>query len=177
MEIYRMNGDNIPAIATLMSTIKPEWWNFNGAVKQLSDISSAVFNIGWLIGETEESPLGWLLCSEHVNYSCLNIECLGYAENGEFVAEEQLEPLLVVAERYAVANDHRLLRYVISSPSLSCHEMELDEYWESLKELKSYGRKDYDYMIGYGFKPAGFLPNCYGKGIHGVMLIKELKVG
>jgi len=88
--------------------------------------------------------------------------------------EHQIEPLLKKAEQYALQKGRRMLKYVISSPDISCHGKSLGDYWEALRDLKSNNRLHFDYLMSYGFKPAGFLPNCYAKGIHGVMMIKEL---
>jgi len=174
MEIYQFSDENILAVATRMSTIKPDFWNYQGALNQLSDIRNSAVNVGWLIGETEHSPKGWILCHDYPSYSCLSIECLGFDDNGNFVAECQMEPLLNKAEEYARDNGYRILRYVISSTDISCHGQSLGDYWEALRDLTSNNREHFDYFIQYGFKPAGFLPNCYAVGYHGIIMIKEL---
>ena len=157
-----------------MSYIKPEWWDYQGGVEQLSDIRNSVDNVGWFMGEDEQRPKGWILCAEYASYSCLSIECLGYDENGEFVTEEQLQPLLEKAEKYARDKGIRILRYIIGSVDMSCHEKELKNYWEELRDLEFYNREHFDYFVKSGFKPAGFMPNCYGKNYHGIIMIKEL---
>ena len=174
MRIYQFNIENIPNVASLMSTIKPDFWDYQGAFSQLSDIRNSAVNVGWLIGEREHDPKGWLLCHDYPNYSCLSIECLGFDDNGNFVAEHQLEPLLNKAEEYARDSGYRVLRYTISSTDMSCHGKPLGNYWEALRDLKSDTRAHFEYFVKYGFKPAGFLPNCYAKGYHGVMMVKEL---
>ena len=174
MQIFELSNNNIPAVAKLMTGIKPDWWDFKGAVGQLSDIGNTAALIGWMIGETEQNPQGWLLCTDSGLYSCLNIECLGYDDNGDFVTEHQLEPLIDTAERYARQKGRRILRYMISSTDMSCHGQPLGSYWEALRDLKSHNRAHYDYFAGYGFKPAGFMPNAYGKGFHAIMMIKDL---
>ena len=174
MQIFKLDDKNIPAVAELMSSIKPDWWNFQGAVNQLSDIGNTTVLVGWLMGETEQDPQGWLLCTDYELYSCLSIECLGFDEGGALVMEHQLEPLIEAAEKYARGKGRRILRYMISSTDMSCHGQPLGEYWEALRDLKSHGRVHYDYFVKYGFKPAGFMPNCYGKGCHAIIMIKEL---
>jgi hypothetical protein len=126
------------------------------------------------MGETEQSPQGWLLCADYEGYSCLNIECLGYDEGGVFVMEHQLEPLIKMAEKYARDRGRRILRYMIGSTNMSCHGQPLGQYWEALRDLKSHNREHYDYFVKYGFKPAGFMPNVYAKGYHAIVMIKEL---
>ena len=127
----------------------------------MSDVANTAVLIGWLMGETEQSPLGWLLCTDLVGYSCLNIECLGYNADGVFVMEHQLEPLVEAAEKYAREKGRRILRYMIGSTDISCHGQPLGDYWEALRDLNFYDRVYYDYFANYGFKPAGFMPNCY----------------
>ena len=39
MDIHKIDESNIDAVAKLMSSIKPDWWDFEGASQQLQDIS------------------------------------------------------------------------------------------------------------------------------------------
>ena len=175
MEIFKLTENNIPNVAKLMAYIKPDWWDYEGGVMQLSDIRTTVDNVGWFMGEDEQHPKGWILCAEYSCYSCLSIECLGYDENGKFVMEHQLQPLLEKAEQYARDKRFRILKYMIGSVDMSCHGRELGNYWEALRDLESYGREHFDYFVRYGFKPAGFMPNCLGENYHCIIMIKELK--
>lgn len=174
MKIYDINEQTVSSVARLMSTIKPDWWDYEGAFAQLSDAETTAKPCGWFLGETARKPVGWIFCMESEGYSCLSIENLSYDDNGLFVMEEQLEPLLDKAESYACSKGLRILKYVISSVGLSCHDRPLGDYADELRNLKSCGRKHFDYFLSYGFKPAGFLPNCYGKNVHGIIMVKEL---
>ncbi len=174
MKTYSLEKNNISYVAKLMAHIKPDWWDYESGVEQLSDISNSAKNIGWFLGEDEQHPKGWILCTEYKGYSCLSIECLGYDENGRFVMEQQLQPLIEKAEKYARNKGFRIMRYIISSIDMSCHERELNDLWKELRDLKSYNREHFDYFVEYGFKPAGFMPNCYGESYHGIIMIKEL---
>ena len=89
--------------------------------------------------------------------------------------EHQLQPLLEKAEQYARDKGFRILKYMIGSVDMSCHGRELGNYWEALRDLESYGREHFDYFVRYGFKPAGFMPNCLGENYHCIIMIKELK--
>ena len=173
MGIYRINKSNVCAVAKLMSTIKPDWWDFAGASQQLQDVSLLANLIGWYIGD-KANPKGWILCAGYEGYSYLTIECLGYDENGIFAMEEQLEPLLKQAEEHAREKGYRNLKYIIGSTDMSCHGSPIQNYAEELKELKSYGRKHFDYFVQYGFSPTGFIPNCYGENYHGIIMIKPV---
>ena len=174
MQVFELSNKNIPAVARLMASIKPDWWDFQGAVSQLSDIGSTAALVGWLLGEAEKNPQGWLLCADFESYSCLSIECLGYDENGNFVMEHQLAPLIEAAENYARKKGRRILRYMIGSTDMSCHGQPLGSYWEALRDLKSNNRAHFDYFTRCGFNPVGFMPNCYAKGYHAIIMIKEL---
>jgi hypothetical protein len=65
MNVYPLSESNIPGVARLMTDIKPDWWDYEGAVSQLSDIRNTTYNVGWLMGEDERRPIGWLLFTEH----------------------------------------------------------------------------------------------------------------
>lgn len=174
MNIYTMQTGNISGIAVLMSTIKPDWWDYQGASQQLQDEKLLARLVGWYLGEDAESPKGWLLCAEFPGYRYLSIENLGYDAGGTFVMEEPLEPLLRQAEEYARRKGYRNLKYVIGSTGMSCHGRPLGDYAKELAELRSLGREHYDFFYGYGFRPAGFIPNCYGEDYHGIIMIKGI---
>lgn len=174
MNIYTMQTGNISRIAVLMSTIKPDWWDYQGASQQLQDEKLLARLVGWYLGEDAESPKGWLLCAEFPGYRYLSIENLGYDAGGTFVMEEPLEPLLRQAEEHARRKGYRNLKYVIGSTGMSCHGRPLGDYAKELAELRSLGREHYDFFYGYGFRPAGFIPNCYGEDYHGIIMIKGI---
>lgn len=173
MKICKIGKTNVNKVANLMSNIKPDWWDYEGALQQLQDVSLLAKLVGWYI-EKDTQPQGWILCAEFEGYSYLSIENLGYDEHGNFVMEEQLEPLLRRAEEYAREKGYCNLKYIISSTNLSCHGRPLHHYADELKNLKSYHRKHFDYFVHYGFNPAGFIPNCYGEHNHGIIMIKSL---
>ncbi len=174
MKVFKLNQSNIPRVAELMAYIKPDWWDYAGAFGQLSDICSTAYNIGWFMGEDELHPKGWLLCADYECYSTLSLECLGYDEGGRFVMEHQIRPLLNEAENYARGKGYRILRYMTGSTDMSCHGRPLGEYWRELRDLKSFGRKHFDFFAEYGFRPAGFMPHCFGINHHCILMIKEL---
>lgn len=174
MNIYEIDESNVDTVAVLMATIKPDWWDFEGASQQLSEVSSLARLIGWYLKDGSDAK-GWILCAEYDGYSYLSIECLGYDDNGAFVMEEQLEPLLKRAEQHAREKEYRNLKYVIGSIGMSCHGKPIVNSADELRDLKSYGRKHFDYFVEYGFTPMGFIPNCYGENYHGILMIKPLK--
>lgn len=173
MDICKIDKINVAAVAELMSALKPDWWDFEGASRQLQDVSLLAKLIGWYMGEST-NPKGWILCAEFEGYSYLSIECLGYDENGSFVMEQQLEPLLKYAENYAMEKGYRNLKYIIGSTGMSCHGKPIVNCADELNRLKSNGREHFDYFVQYGFSPTGFIPDCYGKNYHGIIMIKSL---
>ncbi len=173
MDIYKIDKSNVDSVAGLMARIKPDWWDFEGARGQLQDVSLLANLVGWYMGDAGE-PRGWILCAEYEGYSYLSIECLGYDDNGTFVMEEKLEPLLRQAEEHARKKGYRNLKYIIGSTGMSCHGRPLRDYALELRELRSYGRKHFDYFVEYGFSPTGFIPNCYGENYHGILMMKSL---
>lgn len=173
MGIYQINSSNAAAVAELMATIKPDWWDFEGARGQLQEVSLLAKLVGWYMGEPT-APKGWILCAEYEGYSYLSIECLGYDDHGTFVMEGQLEPLLRQAEAHAREKGFRNLKYVIGSTGMSCHGRPIVNCAEELRKLTSHGREHFDYFVQYGFVPTGFIPNCYGENYHGIVMIKPL---
>lgn len=174
MNIYTMETGNISGVAALMVSIKPDWWDYQGASRQLQDEKLLAHLVGWYMGEDPRQPKGWLLCAEFPGYGYLSIENLGYDDHGTFVMEEPLEPLLRRGEDYAKGKGYRNLKYVIGSTGMSCHGRPLGDFAGELAGLRSLGRKHYDFFVWYGFRPAGFLPNCYGENYHGIIMIKSL---
>lgn len=51
MNVYELTPATIPAVALLMSTIKPDWWDYEGAYEQLSNVDAAIKTVGWYLGE------------------------------------------------------------------------------------------------------------------------------
>lgn len=85
MEIYEINSKNINIVSELMTNIKPEWWDVEGANEQLSSW------IGWYCGLREDNPNGWILCNKEYDcYKITEIECLGYDNCGTFGIGERL---------------------------------------------------------------------------------------
>ena len=173
MEVFTLDKENIPAVAKLMESIKPEWWNYSGAFKQLSDTRN---NIGWLIGDNEQNPKGWLQCSDDEYALFLDLVSMGFDEGGFFVAGEQLQPLFEKAEAYARLKKYPVIRYMIGTSEMSpFHKQDITEYWQkALDELKSVDVDSDSFLYKIGYRPAGFIPNCYGGGHHAIVLIKTL---
>ena len=120
MVIRSMAPSNVGAVAKLMSAIKPT----GGTLKaRISSCRTWGYWQSWWAGiwRKDGAPKGWLLCAEYAGYACLTIENLGYDENGVFVMEQQLEPLLQRAEQYARRKGLRNMRYIIGSTGMSCH--------------------------------------------------------
>ena len=173
MTIHSIEPSNVRAVAALMSTIKPDWWDLEDAGRQLQDVGLLAKLKGWSL-EQDGAPKGWVLCAEFPGYSTMTIENLGYDADGVFVMEEPLGPLLRQAEQYARQKGYRNLKYVIGSTGMSCHGRPLGDFAEELRTLHANSRAHFDYFRSIGFLPAGFLPNCYGENWHGILMVKPL---
>ncbi|WDV48078.1 hypothetical protein PV797_10360 [Clostridiaceae bacterium M8S5] len=168
MEVYSINESNIDIVSNFMAEIKPEWWNFEGARNQLSS------GIGWYYGSSKDQPKGWILCKKLRHYKTLEIECLGYDDNGIYKIGNELQSLVKVLESFANSKDYALIRFTIGSIGLSCHNRPLDEPWMELKDIHAIEREEYDWFLSMGYVPSGMLPNIYGDNYHGILLVKQL---
>lgn len=168
IKIVDINEGNIQKVAEFMSAIKPEFWDFAGALGQLKS------GIGWaMLSETGEIE-GWLLCKVFDCYKIVQIECLGYNDNGNYAVCEALQPLEAQCELLAKSKGYVNMRFIMGSRNTSCHGRMLGEPWQELKELKVKDRREYDWFISMGYKPSGLLPDIYGSGYHGIELIKRI---
>ncbi|GMQ64667.1 hypothetical protein [Vallitalea maricola] len=168
MKIYEICNSNVENIAKLMAKIKPEFWSFEGALNQLSS------GQGWYMGNDKYSPDGWILCKEYRLYKVLEIECIGYSDDGKFDVSSSLNPLISHIEEWAMKNNLDKLRFIISSRGMSCHMRELDQIWKELRDLEAIDREEFNWYLDLGFKPSGIIPNSYGRGFHGIELILEI---
>lgn len=173
MTIHALTPSRVADVATLMSTLKPEWWDFEGANQQLQDVQLLATLVGWTL-ESDGKPKGWILCAEFPGYSTMTIENLGYDDNGTLVMEDPLQPLLQKAEEYARQKGYHNLKYVIGSTGMSCHGRPITDFAEELRTLRSNGRAHFDFFRKIGFVPIGLIPNCYGENYHGIIMIKSL---
>lgn len=64
MNVYELTPASIPAVSRLMCTIKPDWWDYDGAQGQLSNVDETIKTVGWYLGEEIHHPKGWILCRE-----------------------------------------------------------------------------------------------------------------
>lgn len=173
MKIFKLTKERIPAVAQLMRTIKPDWWDYEGAFGQLSDINEAIKTIGWYLGDDESHPKGWILCREFIGYRTIELECSGFDDNGNFKLEHKLEELINIASQYAKEKGYLTFRNGISSIGFNIHGQEIDNISEAIQNLTC-ERIDYKWMLDYGFRVIGIQPNAYEKGFHMILLAKDL---
>lgn len=115
-----------------------------------------------------------MLCNNLRLYRCLELECMGYVENGSLVMGGQLQPLYEEAESWSRKNDYAVLRYTISSNGMNCHGRALGAHWEELRDLAPIAKPQFVWLCSAGYVPTGFLPNIYGHNHHGILMVKEL---
>ncbi len=168
MEIYQLDTYNIPTVSEFMAKIKPEWWDKKGAIEQLSS------GIGWYFGLTKDQPKGWILCKTLELYKTLEIENLGYDNNGYFKIGKELQPLVEKSEEWAREKGFVIMKFIIGSRGLSCHNRDLNNPWEELRDIHAIDREEYKWFLSMGYIPSGMLPNIYGNNYHGILLVKQL---
>ena len=168
MKIYKIDSENILIVSKFMANIKPEWWDIEGAMQQLSE------GIGWYFGTSKDDPKGWLLCKSYECYKTGEIECLGYDREGVFQIGEELQPLVEKSEQWARKEGFAIMKFTIGSRGLSCHEKNLDKPWQVLRDLHAIDREEYNWFLSMGYEPSGVLPNIYGEKYHGILLVKTL---
>ena len=173
MKVFEMKSEAIPKIARLMCTIKPDWWDYEGAFSQLSGVEDTIHTIGWYLGEDENTPKGWILCRELIGYRALELECSGFDDNGEFELEHKLGELIREAERYARSKGYLTFRSGISSIGFNIHEKKIDSIADAIANLEC-DRIDYKWYLKQGFRVIGLQPNAYEKGFHLIILGKDL---
>lgn len=156
-----------------MCTVKPDWWDFDGAFAQLSDINESIKTVGWYLGEDAAHPQGWILCRELVCYRALELECSGFNDNGVFKLEHKLGALLDTAAQYAREKGYLTFRSGISSVGFNIHGRKIENIADAIQNLDC-DRIDYRWMLDYGFRVIGIQPNAYGEGFHLILLAKEL---
>ncbi len=173
MKVFEMKSDSIPKVARLMCTIKPDWWDYEGAFSQLSGVEDTIHTVGWYLGEDEDAPKGWILCRELIGYRALELECSGFDDNGEFKLEHKLGELIREAERYARSKGYLTFRSGISSIGFNIHEKKIDSIADAIANLEC-ERIDYKWYLEQGFRVIGIQPNAYEKGFHLIILGKDL---
>ena len=173
MKIYRLTPDAFPALATMMSSLKPEWWDYNAAYGQLSNIDESIKTVGWYCTDNAGNPNGWILCRELLGYNALELECSGYNDNGIFKLEHKLEPLMKVAEVYAKEKGYLTFRSGISSFGFNIEGQDIPDISDAIKTLRC-DRIDYLWYLEHGFRVIGIQPNAYEKGSHLILLGKDI---
>lgn len=173
MKVFELTEKAMPALAQMMSTLKPEWWDYEGAYGQLSNIDESIKTVGWYLGETEDEPRGWILCRELIGYRALELECSGFDDNGVFKLEHKLGELFETAEQYAKEKGYLTFRSGISSTGFNIHGQEIVNIAEAIASLEC-DRIDYKWYLAHGFRVIGIQPDAYEKGFHLILLGKSL---
>lgn len=173
MEIFKLTPDSVSNVASFMCSLKPEWWDFEGASSQLSGTSDMIKTAGWYLGDDANTPKGWILCRELLGLHALELECCGYDDNGKFKAEHKLGMLLDTAETYAKGKGYLAFRSSISSIGFNIHGLEIPSISAAMDSLEC-DRLDYHWYLKHGFRVIGIQPNAYAKGFHLIMLGKDL---
>ena len=169
MEIVRAAQEtDIEAVAELMVRIKPEWWDYKGALDQLGS------GICWYSKSDAGLPVGWILAKYVAAYKTAEIECLGYNSKGTMLIGSELNDLIRTYEDFAREVGAVNSRFTMGSRGLSCHGKVLGKISRELDNIEAIDRQEYSWFLSIGYEPAGILPNIYGLGSHGIILLKRL---
>ena len=174
MNVYKINNKNAQGVSTLMVRIKPAWWPaFSNAYKQLTDVEEGIDTVGWFLGTDEDHPVGWVLCRELKGYRSIELECCGYDDEGVFKLEHKLRELFDTIAAYGKAKGYTTFRTSMSTVGFCIDGKAIDDIPAALKSLKT-NRVDYQWLLAYGFRVIGLLPNAYGDNCHLIMFAKGL---
>lgn len=86
----------------------------------------------------------------------------------------ELQPLVEQCEQWIREQGGVNSRFIIGSRGLSCHGKVLGKTWQELQELHAVDREEYEWFVLMGYTPSGILPDIYGTGYHGIMLLKRV---
>lgn len=173
MEVAALNTENAMGTAELMHRIKPDWWpSVEDAYSQLTDLDASVGTVGWILKDGGQT-VGWTLFRELKGYLTLELECSGYDDHGVFQLEHKLGALLDEAEVYARSKGYTSLRNGMSSVGFNIDGRPIGDIPEAIRSLST-ERVDYHWMLAYGFRVVGILPNVYRDNCHMIQLVKEL---
>ena len=166
MCIFELDINNAPIVAKMMERIKPDWWSFDSALMAIT----APDIIGWYMGESFNTPMGFMHAKELKAYSCIELENFGFDDNGVFHTGDKLAILFDKVEQYALENDFRSVRVTITYHKEFSHSNTAINYADELSNIKS---SNY-LLLNRNYRPAGFIPDCFGADYHGLMILKYL---
>lgn len=165
MTVHEMTASDVPAIAALMNRVKR--WSIEQVTKQLSG------ERGRYLTDQRGEPVGWLSAIHLPLLRTVEIDTLAFsAADGPTVGPE-LTPLLEACEAWARANDVVDVRFIIGS-QCSCQGRPLGEPWQELRDLRPpENHRQIAWWTEQGYRPHAILPEVYGPGHHGIMLLKH----
>ena len=160
---------SLSKVAELMASTVPEWWTIDGAMAQLKG------SLCWSLDDGIKS-VGWISCIDLPEYKTLEIDTCGFNDGvSAGTTVPGLEPLFAEVEKWAREHGYANVRYVRTSGGLSCHQKPLESVWQELRDLRALAPgSSYDWLMQQGFSPCGILPNVYGEGMHGIVMIKRI---
>lgn len=174
MNVFLLDQNNAKPVAKLMTEIKPEWWpSFSDAYDQITSTDSSIGTVGWLMGDTETQPCGWVLCRELKCYNAIELECCGYNDDGVFYLEHKLEPLFNRIIEYAKEIGVTLFRTGMSSIDFNIDGQPIEDISTAIATLRSQ-RIDYQWLLEYGFRVIGIHPDAYGNNRHLILLGRHI---
>jgi len=180
MNVYETNPNNALFVAAFMSKIKPDWWSYDSALASLTNPAITSF----YMGESEKEPVGFINIKEHETHSYVELWGYGYDDNGEFATGEGMALLYEAVEQYAGSKGLKSVRTTMTWTEVSFSDLCPTTYAKELLKIASNceeilarqttKKRAYPYLLNRGYYPNGLVPDCYGEGLHGLMLLKYL---
>lgn len=167
--VRTLETTDVARLALFMSRLNPVYWPAaDDAARQVDR------HVGWLLEDEDWHLQGWLTGVWLPGYKTFEIETMGYSLDGRFTTGPGLEPLVAACERWAAGKGTANVRHVIGSGSFSCYGKQLGMPWIELRDLEDRGSATYALLGRLGYRPYGLLPEIYGPGNHGIVLLKVL---
>ena len=160
MQIFELTAEKAPLVAKMLARVKPEWFAFESALEWIT----APGIIGWYMGKSINAPVGCIHIREHKPYNYIELMNYGFDDNGEFHTSEKMAILYDRVEQYALENGFRSIGSILTYES--------GKITDYARELSAY--KPEGYLASRGHRPVGFIPDCYGTNLHGVIFLKYL---
>ena len=167
MDVNRIEEHDLHKVSELMARIKPEWWTTESALAQLSGC------LVWAAGDTPHRLMAWVACRDLAGYRTLEIDTMGSDVDGKMVIGPALKPVLEACVSWSQQQGYANVRYTRSSSGLSCDGRALGLIPVELSNLTG-SAASYQWLLDSGFESAGLLPDIYGAGMHGVIMIHRL---
>ncbi len=168
MNVYKVTKKNRDATAAFMAFARADWWPcVEDAKRQIAGRDA------WMLGKDDTSPIGFASIIDMPDYKTVEIDVIGGVHDDAFHVDETLDPLLVHMEDFARRRGRANIRFIITSAATTLDGSDVPHPAKAIEDFRS-EREDVVWLMSRGFSVHGILPHVYGKGKHGIVLLKSL---